>query len=98
MSTPTWVTLANANQTNEVNTGTALANSTTLTDISPGGNTLGQAYQTQPAQLYPGMMIRFKAWGIYSTTGTPTLLLGIYYGGVAGVALAVTAATTTASG
>src|SRR5581483_1962798 len=98
MATPTWVTLANANQSNQTSTGAALASSTTLTDISPGGNTAGQAFQTQPDQLYPGQMLRFTAAGIYGTTGTPTLLIGLYYGGVAGVALAATAATTTASG
>lgn len=98
MATPAFESLANANQHNQTNTGSALATSVTLTDISPGGNTLGQAFQLQPEQLYPGQMLRFTAAGIYSTTATPTLLLGLYYGGVAGVALAATAATTTASG
>jgi hypothetical protein len=98
MATPTWVTLANANGTSQTTTGTALANSTTITDISSGANSPGQAFQTQPEQLYPGQMLRFTAAGIYSTAGTPTLLLGVYYGGVAGVALAATAATASASG
>jgi hypothetical protein len=70
--------------------GTALASSTTLTDVSPTppivlpANTLEQ-----------GMEIELAAFGQFSTTATPTLLLGFYYGGVAGVALAASTAITT---
>lgn len=72
--------------------GTALASSTTLTDISPTPNI------TLPANfLDPGMTLWFTAWGRFSTTATPTLLLGLYYGGVAGVAICATAAITTPS-
>jgi hypothetical protein len=43
--------------------------------------------------------MRFTATGTFSNTGTPTLLLGIYYGGVtAALPLAVSAATTTTTG
>lgn len=84
MSTPTWVTLANANQYNQVNAATAVSNFTTATDVSPGGATAGQAYQTSPAQLYPGQMWRFTADGIWSATGSPGISLGVYYGGAAG--------------
>ena len=35
---------------------------------------------------------------MFSTTATPTLLLGFYYGAVAGVALGTTGAITTGSG
>jgi hypothetical protein len=46
-----------------------------------------------------GTVIRVKAFGVYSTTGTPTLALSVYYGGAAaGTALCATAATATASG
>jgi len=74
--------------------GAALANTTTLTDIS----TLPQK-QLPAYTLEQGVEIELKAWGQFSTTtGPPTLLLGFYYGGVAGVALATTGAiTTTAS-
>lgn len=73
--------------------GAPLASSTTLTDISPTPNII------LPAQLLePGMLLRFVAFGRFSTTGTPTLLLGIYYGGVAGTALCATSAVTTPSG
>lgn len=95
---PSPILLANAGQTNQTSTGSALASSSSLTDISPGGNTLGQAFQINADVLQPGTMLRYRANGIYSTTGTPTLLLGLYWGGIAGTALAVTAATTTASG
>lgn len=73
--------------------GAALANSTTLTDISPTPIvTLGAN------SLLPGSKLRVTAYGRFSTTGTPTLLLGAYYGAVAGTALATTGALTTASG
>jgi hypothetical protein len=75
--------------------GTALANSTTLTDISAAPQ------YTLPAnfsQLAGATVFRLTARGVLSTTGTPTILLGFYYGAVAGSALATTGATTTASG
>ncbi|MEO5664881.1 MAG: hypothetical protein ABIR39_16550 [Nocardioides sp.] len=42
-----------------------------------------------------GSEIEIYAEGQFSNTATPTLLLGLYYGGVAGVALAASAAVTT---
>lgn len=70
--------------------GTAYANSVTLTDVTPApqitlpGLTLGI-----------GSEIEVRGTGTFSTTVTPTLLLGIYFGGVAGVALAASSAITT---
>lgn len=75
--------------------GAALASSTTLTDIS------ATPQYTLPAnfsQLAGATVFRLTAGGVFSTTGTPTLLLGFYYGAVAGSALAATEAFTTASG
>ena len=73
--------------------GTALASSTTLTDISPAPQI------TLPAgTLEAGMKIELEAFATFSTTGTPTLLVGFYYGGVAGSALAASSAVTTGSG
>lgn len=46
-------------------------------------------------QLQPGSRVDIEAWGVASNTATPTLILGIYYGLVAGVALAVSTAKTT---
>lgn len=83
MATPTWITLANANQFNQTN-AQAISNFTAATDVSPGVNTAGQAFQTSPAQLYPGQMWRFTANGIWSSTGSPGVSLGVYYGGAAG--------------
>lgn len=73
--------------------GTAYASSTTLTDVSPTPNIVLPANQ-----LEVGSLLRFEAFGRYSTTGTPTLVLGLYYGGVAGVAICATSAITTPSG
>lgn len=55
---------------------------------------------TLPANFlnYVGATVRLTAFGTFSNTATPTLLLGFYYGGVAGVALCATGATTTTTG
>jgi hypothetical protein len=72
--------------------GTALASSTTLTDISPAPQL------TLPANtLEVGMKVIIEAQCTFSTTGTPTLLVGFYYGGIAGSALAASTAVTTGS-
>jgi hypothetical protein len=76
-----------------VGAGTALASSTTLTDISPAPQLVLPANY-----LYIGQRLRLTAYGIYSAVSTPTLLLGAYYGGVAGTALAATAANTAGNG
>jgi hypothetical protein len=73
--------------------GTAYNTSITLTDVSPAPQIVLPANQ-----LDNGMMIRLTAFGTFSNTGTPTLLLGFYYGGVAGTALAATSAITTTTG
>lgn len=73
--------------------GTAYATSVTLTDVSALPNI------TIPAGLLEaGMELEIRAMGQFSNTGTPTLLLGLYYGGVAGVALAASSAITTTTG
>lgn len=73
--------------------GTALASSTTLTDVSPTPQIVIPA-----TFLQPGMTIRVKAACTFSNTSTPTLLAGVYFGGVAGTALAATSAITTTTG
>lgn len=74
--------------------GTAYNTSTTLTDVSPTPNV------TLPANYlnYVGATLMLRAFGTFSNTGTPTLKLGFYYGGVAGAALAATTAITTTTG
>lgn len=74
--------------------GAALASSVSLTTISPTSPDL-----TLPANfLTPGSVFRITASGRFSTTGSPTLLIGAYWGGSGGVALATTGALTAASG
>lgn len=89
MSTPTWITLANANMFNQTASGTATALTQVgpvggASDISPGGLVAGQAFQTVPAQLYPGQQWRFTGNGIWSSTSSPGVAVGVYYGGAAG--------------
>lgn len=73
--------------------GAAYASSTTLTDVSP------TPHIVLPANLLEaGSELEIFAHGQFSNTGTPTLLLGFYYGAVAGVALAATSAVTTTTG
>jgi hypothetical protein len=93
MPVMSWEAVLNAGPPYQTTNGTAYASSTTPTDVSPSPSI------TLPANYYyTGQLFRWTAWGTISTTGTPTILFGLYYGGVAGTALAATAATTTASG
>lgn len=73
--------------------GTALNTSVTLTDISP----LPQVVPVSVlGSLEIGTEFEINAYGEFSTTtGPPTLLIGAYWGGAAGTALAATAATAT---
>lgn len=86
-----WSSLLNSPQ--PATAGTALASSTSLTDVS-----VAPQFVLPANFLQPGSALRFTAFGVFSTTATPTLLLGVYYGGIAGTALATTGAITTASG
>lgn len=70
--------------------GAALNTSITLTDISP----TPQLVPTAAVMLEVGMEFEVNAYGEFSGTGTPTLLMGVYWGGVAGVALAASTAVT----
>lgn len=68
----------------------AFNTSITLTDVSPLPSIV------LPANFLDiGTRIQITAYGTFSNTATPTLLLGFYYGGVAGPALAATSAITT---
>ena len=87
----TWESVLNAPLATAA--GTAYASSTTLTDVSPTPN-----FVLPANSLFPGAALKLTAFGTFSTTGTPTLLLGFYYGAVAGTALAATLANTTGSG
>lgn len=70
---------------------------TAATDLPCGEN--AAAFPIIPGgTLVPGTMIRVEAGGVFSNTGTPTLAIGLYYGLVAGTALAVTTTITTTTG
>lgn len=76
--------------------GTSVAQNTftAAKDIPVGENTtiFPMVYGNQ---LQPGSTIRVEAWGVASNTATPTLILGLYWGLVAGTALVVSTAKTT---
>lgn len=71
--------------------GTAIASSTTETVIFPN--------ITIPANyLADGRCLRLRIFGAYGTTGTPTLIFALRWGGVAGTVIAKSATVTTTSG
>lgn len=73
--------------------GAAYGTATALTAISPTPDTvLGANF------LAPGSQIHVVGAGRYSTTATPTVIFGLYYGGIGGTLLAASAAITTGSG
>lgn len=71
--------------------GTAIASTTTETIIFPNVN-------IPASYMADGRVLRLRAFGKLSTTGTPTIIFAIRWGGVAGTLLATTEAITTASG
>lgn len=82
-----WESTLNSPQ---LGAGASYNTSAALTDISPAPQLVLPA-----GFLYVGSALRFTAFGTFATSATtPTLLLGFYYGGVAGIALAATAALT----
>jgi hypothetical protein len=85
----TWKSLLNSPQPSAA--GVALANSTSLTAIS-----VAPQYVLPANFAFPGSSLSFAAWGVLSTTtGPPSILIGVYWGGVAGVALATTGSVAT---
>lgn len=89
-----------ANQLNDPLTVSVTSNTFTGPQNLLKGGAAGTTYSAQPTiipvnYLKPGTTIRTEAFGTFSTTGTPTLVIGAYYGTTA---LAVNAALTTASG
>jgi hypothetical protein len=67
--------------------------STTLTAVSPGGAANPMWYPGNTMKA--GNIVELEAWGTISTSGTtPTMLLGFYWGGTAGVVLAASTAVT----
>jgi len=89
-----WPAHANPNGSANLPAAVAYASSSSITDVSPGAATNG-AFIIPANSLTIGSTITVEALAKFSNTGTPTLLLGVYYGAVAGTKLAATAATTT---
>jgi len=76
--------------------GAAFGTFTARQDVSPQPLPIVQGYK-----LRPGSKIFIKAQGVFSTTATPTLVLGFYIGTAAGAIttpIAESAAITTGSG
>lgn len=72
-------------------TATPIANSTTETILFPN--------VTIPANLMQdGRALRLTGFGSYGTTATPTLILALRWGGVAGTVMAKSATNTLTSG
>lgn len=67
---------------------------TAARDIPVGEDTTS-LYVVPGNTLNAGSQISVEAWGVMSNTATPTIILGIYWGGVAGTALAISTAKTT---
>jgi hypothetical protein len=71
--------------------GTAIANSSTETILVPN--------VTIPANyMQDGRALRITAFGGYGTTGTPTLIFSLRWGGVSGTVLAKSSTVTLTSG
>lgn len=95
MEPQSWVELSNAPAPQA--DGTTLASSASIAVISPSAAT-NPALTIAANRLFPGAAFKVIGSGRVSTTGTPTLTLGLYSGGTGGVKLADTGAITTTSG
>lgn len=70
--------------------GTAYANSVAETAV--------MTLQLDANEIVGGEVFSLEGWGVYSNTGTPTLICGIKLGGTAGTLLVATPAVTTVTG
>jgi hypothetical protein len=76
--------------------GTSIAQNTfTAAKDLPCGEFATNFPSIDGSTLSAGSHITIEAWGIASNTATPTLILGVYWGLVAGTALAISTAKTT---
>lgn len=73
-----------------ITSAVTVANTTTETALL--------ALSIPAADPVAGAVYRMRGWGVYSTTGTPTLAFNSYYGGLTGTAIASVPAITTGSG
>ena len=92
MPAQTWQMVANSPISGAgQGAGSAYASSASATDVSPAPQFQSQTW----GPMYAGQKWRFTGYAIASNTGTPTLNLGVYYGGVAGSALCTSGTVTT---
>lgn len=92
MAAQTWEVLLNWNLNNAAD-GAAnggAGSSAVLNDISPAPQ-----LQIPVNFLTVGSTLRVTASGVFTNTATPTLGIGVYYGGIAGTALAASTPVTT---
>jgi hypothetical protein len=76
--------------------GASIAQNTfTAAKDLPVGENATALYTVFGQTVHPGTQMVVEAWGVASNTATPTLILGVYWGGVAGTALAASTAKTT---
>jgi hypothetical protein len=92
MPAQNWLMVANnANSGAGLGAGAVYNSSAAATDVSPAPQFMSQTW----GPMFTGQKIWWSGWAIASNTGTPTLNLGVYYGGVAGNALCTSGAVTT---
>ena len=92
MPVQSWLMVANGPESGSGQaSGTTYNSSAAATDVSPAPQFFSQTW----APMRVGQRWRFTGYAIASNTGTPTLNLGVYYGGVAGVAMITSGAVTT---
>jgi hypothetical protein len=86
----TWSFIPVKTVSSAVTSATTVANTTTLSTLQSANV---PANDPQTASVYT-----VQGHGVFSTTGTPTLAFGLYWGGTAGTLLAQIPAITTPSG
>lgn len=84
--------------TNPVLAGSLGSQTSTVTIASSNTLTLLQTQTIKANDLIAGSSYRMTGYGVYSVTGTPTLTFALYWGGVAGTAIAAVPAITAGSG
>lgn len=86
-----WVTVQNWEAPFQTTSGSAYNTSTALTDVAPSAG----LEQVMPgSSMFVGQLFRFTARGIFSTSATPNLTLGVYLGTPGTISGATALATT----
>ncbi|MET7477642.1 glycosyl hydrolase family 28-related protein [Streptomyces sp. NPDC005648] len=88
---------ANSQGLAQVLGGVVQAQTSTITVANTTSPTALTSFTFPANDVAAGTVYRLTGYGVYSTTGTPTLQFVLYWGGTAGVALATIPAITTAT-